>query len=361
MLEGERMELIKILIRERKKALLFAILLSVFCFILIPSINTSDKSLRELAEKQNMEIGTAVNTSAFLKDKQYRDTLKKEFNVLTLENELKFASVHPQIDRYDFTNSNRLIDFAMENNQKVRGHTLVWYYDLPDWLTKSNFSRDQFIQILKNHIQTVVGQYRGKIYAWDVVNEAFNDDGTLRDNLWLRKIGPEYIELAFRWAHEADPNALLFYNDNRNEGLNAKSESIYRLFKEFKERGVPVNGIGFQMHNNINKPIRYEDVSKNIERLANIGLQVQITEMDVQIQGNEEAETKKLKKQADMYKDSLNVCLSNKNCTGFVMWGFTDKFTWVRNSISKDEQPLIFDEIYKPKPAYKALQEVLYK
>ncbi|MDA1760244.1 endo-1,4-beta-xylanase [Bacillus cereus] len=341
----------------------FTLIVLLFLVFSIVGCNKvkDDTPLRKYASDHSVLIGTAINTSAFMEDEEYKEVVKREFNVVTLENELKFKNIHPEIDRYDFSKSNRLINFALENNQKVRGHTLVWGNTLPDWVTKGDFSRDQLKVILKNHIQTVVGQYKGKVYAWDVVNEAFNDDGTLRDNFLLRKIGPEYIELSYRWAHEADPSALLFYNDDRNDELNKKSDAIYKLFKDFKQRNVPIHGIGFQMHKSIDKPIKYKEISNNISRLAKVGLKVEITEMDVQVQNSTGSLEKILEKQADMYKDTLNVCLSNENCSTFVMWGFTDKYTWVPEYTGKDDKPLIFDGNYNPKPAYEAIQGILSK
>ncbi|PEC51944.1 endo-1,4-beta-xylanase [Bacillus sp. AFS096315] len=358
-------QIIKVMKRKiwTKKIIFLLIILIV---LLITIITTNRKlvdkeSLRTLAEKNNFSIGTAVNGSSFLNDSQYRHTLKTEFNVITLENELKFVNVHPQSNMYNFILPDYIVDFAMKNNQKVRGHTLVWQNGLPDWINYSNYTRDQLKVILKNHIQTVVGHYKGKIYAWDVVNEAFNDNGSLRDNIWLRKIGPEYIELAFQWAHEADPNALLFYNDDRNDSLNDKSNAIYETFKSLKERGIPIDGIGFQTHTSINNVRDYNSISKNIVRLSKIGLQVQITEMDVKIQDSDDSTKIRLDKQAKLYADTLKICLTHKNCNAFVTWGFTDKYTWIPSYTGRDDKPLIFDSKYKPKPSYNSLYEVLFK
>lgn len=317
----------------------------------------SKYSLRELAEKRDFMIGTAVNTPAFLKDKRYRSMVKKEFNIITIENELKFSNVHPQRKQYNFLLPDLILDFAMENNQKVRGHTLVWNQSLPDWIIDNDYSEEQLKEILKEHIQTVVGHYKGKIYAWDVVNEAFTDDGKLRNNIWLKVIGPEYIELAFQWAHEADPNALLFYNDYSNAGLSPKTNAIYKTIKSLKERGVPIDGVGFQSHLTTNQDRYYGPISENIKRLSDIGIQVAITEMDVKIQNNPESINTELKKQAKIYSDTLDVCLSSGNCNAFVMWGFTDKYT----GLPKESKPLIFDEKYRQKPAYQALRQKLFQ
>ena len=196
---------------------------------------------------------------------------------------MRFLNIRPERDKYDFDTPDLMADFAEENDLEVRGHILVWHHGIPNWVKEGEFSKKEMTLILKKHIQTVVKHYKGKIYAWDVVNEAFNDDGTLRNTIWLQTIGPEYIELSFQWAHEADPNALLFYNDFDNEGFDPKSNAFLRWSKDYKERGVPIDGVGFQMHSNIAYEKNYEMIKGNFERYEQIGLEVQITEMDVMI------------------------------------------------------------------------------
>lgn len=305
--------------------------------------------LRVLAEKCGIYIGAAVERS-LLDIPEYAYTLRQEFNMLTTENALKFGPVHPQPDIYYFDDADRIISFAESNGMKVRGHTLVWHQQLPTWITQGRYSREEWMNILREHIMTVVGRYKGRVYAWDVVNEAINDDGTLRDTIWLRNIGPEYIELAFRWAHEADPQALLFYNDYGAEGLNAKSDAIYNLVKSLLEKGVPIHGVGLQMHISLENPPNPQEVAANIKRLNKLGLEVHITEMDVRIRTP--ARWEDLIRQAEIYREILKVCLSAENCKAFVMWGLTDKYSWIPSHFSGYGAALIFDESYKPKPAY---------
>ncbi|RYL98454.1 endo-1,4-beta-xylanase [Sporolactobacillus sp. THM7-7] len=313
-------------------------------------------ALRELAHKEGFYIGAAVNADYLDKDGLYRKTLDREVNMVTAENEMKFDVIHPEKYRYDFSKADKIVDFALKNRQKVRGHTLVWFHRIPEWLKKGRFSRDEMKLILKNHIQTVVGRYRGQVYAWDVVNEALNEDGSLRDSIWLRTIGPEYIPLAFKWAHEADPNALLFYNDYGIEGMNPKSNALYERLKQYKMNHVPIDGVGYQMHSWINRAIDFHDLKKSIDRLGGLGLQVQVTELDIgTAEPVQSSQSAKAKKQADYYAGALRTCLSSKACTAFVMWGITDKYTF-RNKV---EKPLIFDGTYKPKKSYWALFSTL--
>ncbi|MGE7683277.1 endo-1,4-beta-xylanase [Peribacillus simplex] len=341
----------------KKKIFLFSVLLLFFMFFLFKSFY-GKHYLREVASKNNFLIGASVSSSPFLKDEQYKITLKNEFNLLTIEDDMKFARIHPQRNTYNFLIPDLIVEFAEENEMKVRGHTLVWHATLPDWIKDKKYTKEELSSILKSHIQTVVSHYKGKVYTWDVVNEAYNDDGTLRDNIWLRTIGPEYIELAFQWAHEADPNALLFYNDYSNEGLNQKSDAIFEMLKSLKKRGVSIDGVGFQMHSSITYEKNYEVIKENIKRYKDIGLEVHITEMDVKIQHSNKSQKERLQQQAEMYSKTLKLCLSSSNCSSLVTWGVTDKYSWIPNFTGEEDSPLLFDEKYRAKPSYEAIYKL---
>ena len=307
----------------------------------------------------SVQLGTAVRVEPLQDDELYRQTLRSEFEVLTPEDAMKMDAVRPSRELYDFHDADAIVNFAEASDMQVRGHTLVWHEALPDWLEEGNFSRDELRAILREHITTVVEHYRGRVVAWDVVNEAVNDDGTLRDSIWLRGIGPEYIEMAFRWAHEADPQAELFYNDYGGEGLGRKSDAIYTLARDLKERNVPIHGVGLQMHVSVVKHPDPQDVSENMARLANLGLEVDITEMDVQLQDGAGTMEEKLATQAHVYGDMAGVCRRSSACKQFITWGFTDRYSWIRESTNEQDMPLLFDESYQPKPAYQAVKEAL--
>ncbi len=317
--------------------------------------NTPMLSLRDLADARSISIGTAIAINPLRTDSVYADTVRREFNMLTPEMAMKMDTLRPGRDAFNFDDADYIIEFAEANAMQVRGHTLVWYNQLPGWVQGGSFSRDELMQILRDHIMTVVGRYRGRVVAWDVVNEAIDDRGQLRDNIWLRVIGPEYIDYAFQWAHEADPNALLFYNDYDGEGLNAKSDAIYQLIQGLVQRGLPIDGVGLQMHISIGDPPPMEAVAANMQRIAALGLQVQITEMDVKIQDGHGTEPERFMEQAQLYGDVARVCLSIEACTALVMWGFTDLHTWIPGDTGQADSPLIFDRSYQPKPAYHAL------
>lgn len=318
---------------------------------------TSIPTLRSLAQVGGIYIGAAVRVQPLQDDPFYPRTLAREFNILTPENAMKFETIHPDKGRYDFHKADVIIDFAEANDMQVRGHTLVWDSQLPSWLTEGEWTRDELIEILRDHIVTVVGHYRGRVVAWDVVNEAIADDGSLRDTIWLRGIGPEYIEMAFRWVHEADPDALLFYNDYGAEGLSPKSDAVYALVQGLLQQGVPIHGVGFQMHTGLDCCPKPENVAANMKRLSALGLDVHITEMEVKIK--KPVTEKKLAQQAHIYRNILDVCLSADNCKAFVMWGFTDRHSYIPYALPGWDAAFIFDESYRPKPAYNALLNVL--
>jgi len=346
--------------------------------------NPREQSLREAAQSSGMLIGAAVR-SAQLSETAYAATLTREFNMLEPEDALKWEVVHPERQSFDFSQADQLLDFASRHNMKMRGHTLVWHRQNPKWLTEGSYSSAELTQILEQHIKTVVGHYRGKIFAWDVVNEAFDElhPGELRNTIWRnaatnyeprassKPSGSEfeakspqlysYIERCFRWAHEADSQALLFYNDAEAETLNPKSDAIYAMVRDFRQRGVPIDGVGFQMH--IAKlQVDVASISANITRFTALGVRVHITEMDVALpvdpSGN--ASFEDLHRQADIYRQITSACFSHPGCTAIQTWGFTDKYSWIGSHSKKTQgAALLFDRNYQPKPAYQALRNAL--
>jgi endo-1,4-beta-xylanase len=327
----------------------------------VKALSTPVPSLRSLAQAHGIFIGTTVNVDALQEEKQYKEVLATEFNMVTPEVSMKFDVTEPERGHYTFAEGDTLVAFANAHSMQVRGHNLVWYTALPSWLTTGHFSRDELISILHEHILAEVSHYRGQVNIWDVVNEAINNDGTLRDSIWSRGIGPDYLDLAFRWAHEANPQARLFYNDYGAEGLSQKSNAIYNLLSGMIKRGVPINGVGLEMHVSVDGYPQPQDVLANMKRLAALGLEVQITEMDVKIQDDPRPMQVRLDAEAQIYRDMLSTCLVVEQCTAFVMWGFTDRYSWIPGATGHVDAPLIFDAAYNPKPAFFALLDVLNK
>lgn len=312
-------------------------------------------TLRSLAQARGIAIGTAVNIYALDNDASYRQLLGDQFNILTPENAMKFDQVEPEQGVYTFTDADSIVAFAKAHGMQVRGHNLVWYRNIPAWLAQGHFSRSQLMTILHDHISTVVSHYRGQVNIWDVVNEAVDDNGQLQDTFWLRALGPSYLDLAFTWAHEANPQAKLFYNDYSDEGMGGKSTAIYNMVKGMLQRHVPISGIGMEMHVSLAYSPPSADVIANMQRLGALGLEVQITEMDVTMGTDARPMSARLAAQARVYATMLSACLSVHACTAFVMWGFTDRYTWITQATGRPDAPLIFDEDYHSKPAYDAL------
>jgi len=325
----------------------------------IPLVYTpSFPSLRELADRRGLKIGAAVAPGPLRGEPAYAQALAHEYNFLTTENALKFGPVHPQPNTYAFTDADLIVEFAEKHNMQVRGHTLIWHQQLATWVEKGNWTRETLIEVMREHIFTVVGRYKGRIAVWDVVNEAITDSGgALRASVWQQVIGDDYIDLAFQFAHEADPDAQLFYNDYGAEEMNRKSDAVYELVKGMLERGVPIHGVGLQMHIPSTRPPKWASVAENIARLNALGLKVHITELDVRVPDppNED----KLKRQAEVYRDVLQTCLDAQACTAFITWGFTDRHSWIPGFFSGWGAALPFDETYQPKPAYDALRQAL--
>lgn len=338
-------------------------------FAIVVGVSATAQSLRDAAEHSGILIGAAVRP-AQLSEPAYATTLSREFNLLEPEDALKWEVLRPDPQSFDFSQADQLVDFALRHKMKIRGHTLVWHRQNPSWLTDGRFTSAQLSHILETHIKTVVGHYRGKIFAWDVVNEALDEHiaGALRSTIWSDQPGiglahRAYLAQCFRWAHEADPNALLFYNEAEADELNPKSDALYGMLQEFIRERVPIQGVGLQMHiSNLHPDIA--SISANIRRFTALGLQVHITELDISLPVNVDgkASPDDLRKQSDLYRQIAEACLLHPGCTAIQTWGFTDKYSWI-GSHSKQTRgvALLFDRNYRPKPAYDALREALAK
>ena len=319
-------------------------------------------TLRAAAEKHHLLMGTAADAD-LLSDAQYASTLRSEYSVLEPENEMKFDSIHPAPDRYNFSGADALLAFAEANSMKVRGHNLLWYQQVPGWILfpSSPWTPAALNKVLADHIATVVGHYKGRVYAWDVVNEPFNDNGSMRSSVWYDKPGIGYagqgtkmIEQALRWAHAADPHARLFVNETGAEGFNAKSNAVYAMAKDFVRRGVPLSGIGIELHTGIgfDQPGSLDALQANVKRLAALGLEVQFTEVDVDTPNGDRFG---MSEEASVYRDLLDICLRQPQCSLFQTWGFTDAHSWLTRPNGVRGWPLPFDRAYRKKPAYRAM------
>lgn len=349
---------------------------ALLCGIFFQSGSASPKShpdspaaatLRQVGEGRHIVIGAAA-ASAHLSEPDYSRILGSEFSQLQAENEMKFGPIHPRPDSdpnpYDFAGADELVAFAQSHNMLVRGHTLVWHNQVPKWITEGNYGALQLAKVLQNHIHTVMGHYASKVYAWDVVNEAFNDDGTMRHTIWYDQpgigagAGTKYIEQVLRWAREADPKAKLFYNDYDAEEVNKKSDAIYAMAEDFKQRGVPLDGIGFQTHISLkfDDSAKLASYARNLERFAKLGLELHITELDIRL--SDDSQTS-LSAQAKLYGKIAGLCVHQPACKLIQTWGVTDKHSWIPNFYKGQGWALLWDANYQKKPAYEAVHDAL--
>ncbi|MER6926365.1 endo-1,4-beta-xylanase, partial [Streptomyces spiralis] len=318
-----------------------------------PALAAGTGTLDQLAEAQGRYFGSATDNSE-LSDTSYTAVLGSEFGVITPGNSMKWDTTEPQQGQFNFSGGDKIVDFVQAHNQRVRGHTLVWHNQLPGWV--SSLPSGQLQAAMENHITKEVSHYKGEIYAWDVVNEPFNDDGTFRSSPFYNAMGQAYIADALRTAHAADPAAKLYINDYNTDGTGAKADAMYRLASDLKSQGVPLDGIGFQGH----LAIQYgfpTNMRQNLQRFADLGLDVAITELDVRMQLPSDAT--KLATQADYYRQVTQACLGVSRCVGITVWDFDDKYSWVPGTFQGEGAACLYDENLQPKPAYAAVRDAL--
>ena len=334
------------------------------------------QSAETLQSASPFPVGAAIDPYLLRSNTAYRHIVETEFNSITPENVLKWAGVHPAENRYDFSRGDTLAAFAMEHHKRFHGHNLCWYQYNPAWVR--NFSGDSLAweNIFKTHIQTVVSHYKGKATSWDVVNEAFHDDGTLRVEdtnpndkkddgcIWARHLDKDYIARAFEYAHEADPDALLFYNDYDQEIHPEKLQAIINTVKDFKKRKIPINGIGIQMHITINTP--NDGITNAIKQLAGTGLKIHIAELDIRVNTKNDSAltyTKQLQAaQSDKYAFVIHQykkLVGKKQQYGITTWNVGDADSWLRHFYNKADWPLLFDDSYSKKQAYYSFLQAL--
>ncbi len=309
-------------------------------------------TLKAAASMRGKLIGTAVQTS-LLGGAPYGTVLTREFNYLTAEYEMKWNVVEPGRGSMNFGPGDAIVGYAASNGMQVKGHTLIWHGAVPSWLDglPAGDLRTEF----ERHIRDVMAHYRGRVHAWDVVNEAVADNGAgLRDTLFRQRLGDQYIADAFRLARAADAQALLFYNDYGGEGLSAKADRIHALLQDLLSKGVPLDGVGLQMHISATSRPSTASIADNVRRLAALGLIVHISEMDVRINNAFGTDQERLEAQRSAYRDVVGVCVMEPRCDAVTFWGFTDAHTWLTG-----DRPLLFDAQYQPKPAFYGVLDAL--
>ncbi|MFG1753482.1 endo-1,4-beta-xylanase [Streptosporangium sandarakinum] len=331
-------------------------LLPVASAVVAASPAHASEPLRAHAEARGKFIGTAVATTQLANEASYRTIAATEFNQVTPENAMKWDATEPSRNQFNFSGADAVVAFAAQNGQQVHGHTLVWHSQTPSWV--ENLDATTLRSAMNNHIATVVGRYADNpvVKSWDVVNEAFNEDGTMRDSFWYRKLGSGYIADAFRAARAADPDVKLCINDYNVEGVNAKSTAMYNLVKTLRGQGVPIDCVGFQGHLSLQYGFPGQ-VKENAQRFADLGVDVRFTEIDVRMAVPRDSA--KDARQATYYRNVMDACLAVSRCVGVTIWGFTDKYSWVPDTFPGEGAALPYDENYGRKPAYTAIHDAL--
>jgi endo-1,4-beta-xylanase len=346
------------------------LLLSAGCKKKVTPAPASNVTLQSIA---SFPMGSAVTSYSIENNFNYRRILLTEYNSLTADYEMKFDATEPQQGSLDYTAGDYIVSFANSYHLRMHGHNLVWHQALPSWVLNFNGDSLAWENIFKTHVESEATHYKGQVAAWDVVNEALrDDDGTLRNqdvnpgdgSIWRRHLGPDYVARAFQYAHEADPDALLFYNDYGQEWGGPKLDSMISMVNQFKKRGIPISGIGMQMHIDIN--VDTAGVTSALKRLAATGLKVHVSELDISVNpGNDPNivfNAALQQKQAVLYQfiaETYRASVPASQRYGITTWEFSDADSWIPAFYKRKDWPLPFDAAYKKKPAYFGLMNGL--
>lgn len=359
-----------------------AICWSPFAFSQSAPVKTANAptttSTLKSAFTDSFHLGVAVNAAQFTgSDQTGQALILREFDSVSPENVLKWDAVQPAKGQFRFGPADAYVEFGARHGLWTVGHTLLWHSQLPGWVGEPEsgqaaLTKDELLKRLSTHITTVVGRYRGKLQGWDVINEVVEDSGGYRQSLFYRMLGREGFVQAFKWAHEADPAAELYYNDYNLEADDAKRATALELVRYLRQQGAPIHGVGLQGHYNLTYPSTAK-IDETIRLFAALGVKVMITELDVEVNRAPDATITgavgarpsdislpspltpaELSAQARRYADIFTVLLRNKaNVTRVTLWGLRDTDSWRRSA-----SPLIFNDAYAPKPAYEAILAV---
>jgi endo-1,4-beta-xylanase len=308
--------------------------------------------LRTLAKQRGLEVGTAVRGDVLKRNRAYRQVIAEQFSSVTPENEMKWDAVEPSRGDFKFGPADDIVDKARDAGQKVRGHTLVWHAQVPGWVRE--LDAGELRQAMREHIRKEMEHFADDVGVWDVVNEPITDRGGLRQSVFQRRLGDGFIEDAFRTARATDADAKLYLNEIGAEGINPKSNRLYEVVRGLVRRGVPIDGVGFQTHANLNG--LPADMVDNMRRFKALGLDIAITEADVALKlPPSEAD---LQAQARIYAQIVGNCRA-VDCRSLTFWGFTDGRSWISETQAGMGAATLLDESLRPKPAFSAVQKAL--
>lgn len=327
-----------------------------------------EPSLKSLAASKNIQLGNFAMPK-LLGEKPYSDILTSQFDLALVDNQPNWHftdhALRPSATEFDFRRVDEVVEFAEKNKMSIQMHHYIWGEEkwLPEWLLKGNYNKQQLMELIHNHIMTMGQRYSGKVQEWTVVNEAFTRDQHLYglNDWWADNIGDQsYIDQSFIWARQADPHSKLILNDFHNEGINDTSNRMYDYIKGALARGVPIDGIGMQMHIDGTHPPVKDEVISNMKRFGDLGLKVYVTELDVNMNDVKADQKSKDEIQAGIYYEMMRACIESEVCPSFAFLGITDKETWYNYLPGvSNPSPLLFDREYNPKPAFYSLREAL--
>ena len=321
----------------------------------------SDCKASGLHQHFSFPVGLALDSEKLKFSEKYWQLAIKEFNSFSPERILKASFIQPLPEQFAFQEIDELMRFCEERNIRLHGHTLIWHRELPRWMHNKHHQPEEISDIMCRHIDTVVKHCKGKIASWDVVNEAFNDDGSFRETIWFNKTGQSYIRKAFQTAQTADPAALLFYNDYGLEVPGPKLDAVLAHLRKLRAEGIRIDGIGLQMHISLNSP-REEELKEACRLISDAGFRLHFSELDVRLNKPQTTIKKKadlLMKQSERYRFVFQLfqTLPPDQQFGITLWGLSDKDSWLSEDSNK-ARPLLFDNEYMPKPAYCALMSL---
>ncbi|KAF6756944.1 glycosyl hydrolase family 10 protein [Ephemerocybe angulata] len=295
----------------------------------------------------NIIDSNTINTA------QVTNILNTEFGAVTPENAMKWDATEPNRGQFNFGNADSVANWASSRGKLLRGHTLVWHSQLPGWVSNIN-DKNTLTQVITNHINTVAGRFKGKVYAWDVVNEILEDNGNFRNSVFYRVLGEDFVDLAFRTARAADPNAKLYLNDYNLDYNGPKINNTVALINRLKARGTPIDGVGTQAHLIVGNLAPFDETLK---LLASTGLDVAITELDIRIA--KPVDSAKLAQQQKDYATVTTSCLTTPQCVGITIWGVSDRNSWVDGTFPNYDAPLLWDDNFNKKSAYTGTDNAL--
>lgn len=332
----------------------------------LTSAVAADETLRSLADKNNIYIGAILNSQWFGGGLpgNYEQIHKTQFNIVVAENEMKFDATEPSEGRFNYGNGDKMVKYAKANGMRVRGHALAWHSQVPGWVEqKYGKNKKELLRVLKNHIDNVVGHWKGQVDEWDVVNEAIsNNEPQWRSySVWYQGIGPEFIDSAFVWAHAADPDAELCYNDyNLEQGINPKAKAGFLLeqVKRWVANGIPIHCVGSQTHvedtttdkHFIGSPDSLRSLAKE---LAKLNVKLKITELDIGFKSGINVSKSDLERQGQTFRQYLDIILEEPNADTYLIWGVSDKWSWL-GGLNR-QKGLIYDDNLQPKPAFDSI------